>query len=1159
MSFDYFSKNRVQYILTKLKDIFDTKANISDVPDTFADLTDVEITSPVSGQIPVYNPTTGKWVNGRKVIFSTSDPAVNTGDELDVYIKISSNDYGKSFRVYTKSTGSENASIAVDTIISGEVTRTDTIGYRSPARTYSDFTTNYYSSNWRVNITTDNVDGHPRGEEIAWGYYTSKNLSLTISPPIVYGVYIKSNGIWVNCKDTPISTFADLTDTAFTNLQNGQVAIYNSTTGKWENGNVSSANDGVLTIQKNGTTVQTFSANQSTDVTANITVPTTAADVGAIPTTQKGVASGVAELDSNGKVPSSQLPSFVDDTVEGYLYEGHWYSDAEHTQEVVGETGKIYVELSTNKTYRWSGTTFVEISESLALGETSSTAYRGDRGATAYSHATDANKVSSATDTGLYKVGATAEGHISELQAVQKSDITNLGIPGAVKLTITVSESEDPQTGDEVLVADKTPSEVLAALNGGMVVEVVYEGGVYLILNNSLSTGGTILFGATAGDNNVGMFHQEIYFTKDSQNDTWESIELISTEALESLHASISYSDNTYSCDYTYSEVEDARSNGLNIFMYYNSEVYNFVKYDSSENTFYFSTTLADSDEVTTKTFVMVGDDTTGDWTSITKYETNGSGDVIWTGTQAEYEAQASQIPVGAYVNITDDEQIIPYASAIRWEEASTSVKKNLLPSEIVSQTQNGLTFTVNADKSITVSGTASAITVLVVGYIDVKAGVQYKLTGGVVSDHTHLDLRKNNVTWTANTSGKAVISPKPSYGIDTFVPNSDDTLACCIRIANGENLTTPITFYPMIRLSSIVDNTYVPYIPDNTELVDWKSNGVLGAKNFLNWSFESLKYNSTGTWNNNAYTHNGITYTINSDGTITVNGTCTTANAYLAIYECTRYLKPNVPYRVTGCPSGGSGSTYWLQVNSINSSGSQVGNMETGNGIIYTTSAIKDSGDHYPAAYIYVKLGQTVSNLVFKPMVRLASDTDDTYVPHAPTNRQLFADIVPIKIEAKTYTSSTLSQIVKTILDNIVDGGNYQQRSFMGGFVWSGNDHYTIEGFFGSRYARGSAYTKDTIYWFNYDSNTKQLSAPTSITPGTLPVWTSSVSALTGATSVTITNANIHTTSVIEPFADNGTNTAMSMPTMTVTEGQCVLGFDALTADTTFKLRITN
>lgn len=102
-----------------------------------------------------------------------------------------------------------------------------------------------------------------------------------------------------------------------------------------------------------------------------------AGDVGAIPASQKGAASGVAELDSSGKVPSAQLPSYVDDVVE---------FASRDSFPGTGEDGKIYIAEDTNLTYRWSGTQYVEISPSLALGETSSTAYRGDRGKTAYDH-----------------------------------------------------------------------------------------------------------------------------------------------------------------------------------------------------------------------------------------------------------------------------------------------------------------------------------------------------------------------------------------------------------------------------------------------------------------------------------------------------------------------------------------------------------------------------------------------------------------------------------------------------------------------------------------------------------------------------------------------------------------------------------------------------
>lgn len=105
----------------------------------------------------------------------------------------------------------------------------------------------------------------------------------------------------------------------------------------------------------------------------------------------KGIANGVAELDSNGLIPSNQLPSYVDDVIEGYLNDNKFYKEPEHTTEITGETGKIYVDLSSNKTYRWSGSGFAVISETIALGETSSTAYRGDRGKIAYDHSQTAH------------------------------------------------------------------------------------------------------------------------------------------------------------------------------------------------------------------------------------------------------------------------------------------------------------------------------------------------------------------------------------------------------------------------------------------------------------------------------------------------------------------------------------------------------------------------------------------------------------------------------------------------------------------------------------------------------------------------------------------------------------------------------------------------
>lgn len=85
----------------------------------------------------------------------------------------------------------------------------------------------------------------------------------------------------------------------------------------------------------------------------------------------KGAPNGLASLNESGIIPSAQLPSYVDDVIE---------VDTFSNLPGTGESGKIYIVQNTNLTYRWSGTAYVEISKSLALGETSSTAYPGDKG-----------------------------------------------------------------------------------------------------------------------------------------------------------------------------------------------------------------------------------------------------------------------------------------------------------------------------------------------------------------------------------------------------------------------------------------------------------------------------------------------------------------------------------------------------------------------------------------------------------------------------------------------------------------------------------------------------------------------------------------------------------------------------------------------------------
>lgn len=163
------------------------------------------------------------------------------------------------------------------------------------------------------------------------------------------------------------------------NGKTGAVTIAKADVGLGNVDNTSDANKPVSTAQQTALDKKvnnTITVNGHA-LSANVTV--TKGDVGLgnvtndaqVKRSEMGVASGVATLGTDGKVPSSQLPSYVDDVLEFANKAGF---------PTTGETGKIYVAKDTNLTYRWSGTAYVEISASLALGETSSTAYAGDKG-----------------------------------------------------------------------------------------------------------------------------------------------------------------------------------------------------------------------------------------------------------------------------------------------------------------------------------------------------------------------------------------------------------------------------------------------------------------------------------------------------------------------------------------------------------------------------------------------------------------------------------------------------------------------------------------------------------------------------------------------------------------------------------------------------------
>ena len=166
-----------------------------------------------------------------------------------------------------------------------------------------------------------------------------------------------------------------------------------------------------------------------------------------IAATEKGANSGVATLDATGKVPSSQLPSFVDDVIEAANFAA---------LPAEGEGGKIYVTLDDNKTYRWGGTAYAEISASIALGETAGTAYEGSKGA--------ANAAAIASHTGNSDIHVTTS---DKAAWGAKYDKPSGGIPSTdmtaeVQASLALADTAIQQHQDISGKADK----VASATNG---------------------------------------------------------------------------------------------------------------------------------------------------------------------------------------------------------------------------------------------------------------------------------------------------------------------------------------------------------------------------------------------------------------------------------------------------------------------------------------------------------------------------------------------------------------------------------------------------------------------------------------------------------------------------------------------------------------------
>ena len=320
-------------------------------------------------------------------------------------------------------------------------------------------------------------------------------------------------------------------------------------------------------------------------------------------------------------------------------------------------------------------------------------------------------------------------------------------------------------------------------------------------------------------------------------------------------------------------------------------------------------------------------------------------------------------------------------SNKVGWDVAGKSVKKNIFNLKEAKISVSNYTTLANTETGVELSNTGSYTyrgasfvfegndywknkTLTISSEVTVTSGAGRIGIGYSDDGSTYTDIFNDNVS-----SGKYE---------KTFSAGNHKYYRLILQCTLGTAAAGDVVYNElMIRDSRITDSTYAPPIYDNTELLSYADNGVLGAKNQLKYPYK----NTTLTLNN-------VTFTDMGDGTVKVQTTNAGASAStsftLALYTAdeARSLDGMI---LNGCPSGGSDSSYKIILQKNSSPWSQYA-KDTGNGATINSSSAEAS-----ILLINVPSGSIITTpIIFKPMIRLATDTDSTFQPYAQTNRQL-------------------------------------------------------------------------------------------------------------------------------------------------------------------------
>ena len=198
---------------------------------------------------------------------------------------------------------------------------------------------------------------------------------------------------------------------------------------------------------------------------------------------------------------------------------------------------------------------------------------------------------------------------------------------------------------------------------------------------------------------------------------------------------------------------------------------------------------------------------------------------------------------------------------------------------------------------------------------------------------------------------------------------------------------------------------------------VDWSSYARTGVHQLIPLTLDNLKaWNTNGTWNNNAYTVDGTTYTVNVDSkgdvlSIITSGTASGTNSLVMYVNL-----PSGTYEANGNPDNGALETYSIQVKKDSPSGQLLQQITDANDRKLTFSEMTKV-----CLYIRIQSGYGTSK-TFYPMVRLDSDTNRTYAPYAMTNRELTEKAATKTVnDSLAYSGITSSNYLKLVHNGYV------------------------------------------------------------------------------------------------------------------------------------------